>query len=233
MTDKPSKTHTSFLRRLLVAYLIDLGHNTVPRIIEATGMPRRTAQDTIKALDEIEVRVEQYNRGEYRIVNWGSINRNWIKNNFTHVCSVLSYPCYEISEICDMSYEQVVHDQSLYCAVQSLELALKLSALSRKRASEERIRDAKRLLEEQKRNESRIAALRYMYRTVGREDLERLMFELTELSIEETSTALSDPEGWASALAVCGRQYTEEPYIAPQKEMNQWRVKFLSAIQSK
>ncbi|CCO46996.1 hypothetical protein VIBNISOn1_20004 [Vibrio nigripulchritudo SOn1] len=59
------------------------------------------------------------------------------------------------------------------------------------------------------------------------------MFALTELSIEEISTTLSDPEGWASAQAVFGCQYVEEPYITPQKEMNQWRVQFLSAIQSK
>lgn len=233
MTDKPSKTQTSFLRRLLVAYLIDIGKNTVPLVMEFTGMPRRTAQDTIKALNELEIEVEQFNRGEYRINSWGAVNRNWIKNNFKHVCSVLTYPCYEIDEISDMSYEQVVHDQSLYCAAQSLKLALKLSALSRKPASDERTRDATRLVKEMNRNESRIAALRYMYRTVGREDLEQLMFELTDLSAEETSTALSDPEGWASALKVIGRQCDEEPYIAPQTEMNQWRLKFLSAIQSK
>ncbi|CCO46994.1 conserved hypothetical protein [Vibrio nigripulchritudo SOn1] len=81
MTDKPSKTQTSFLRRLLVAFLIDTGKNSVPQIIEITGMPRRTAQDTIKALNELEINVEQFNRGEYRINSWGVINRHWIKNN--------------------------------------------------------------------------------------------------------------------------------------------------------
>lgn len=233
MTDKPSKTQTSFLRRLLVAFLIDTGKNSVPLIMQTTGMPRRTAQDTIKALNELEINVEQFNRGEYRINSWGAVNRNWIKNNFLHVCSVLSYPQYEISEVSDMSYEQVVHDQTLYCATQSLELAQQLSVLSRAPESEDRTRKAKQLIKKLNSNESRIAALRHMYRTVGRDDLEQLMFELTELSSEETSTALSDPEGWASAQAVCGRQYAEEPYIAPQKEMNQWRLKFLSAIQSK
>ncbi|MGI2040165.1 helix-turn-helix domain-containing protein [Shewanella frigidimarina] len=233
MTDKPSKTQTSFLRRILVAYLIDLGKNTVPQVMEVTGMPRRTAQDTIKALNELEIEVEQYNRGKYRIKNWGAVNRSWIKNNFTHVCSVLSYPYYEISECSEMSYEQVVHDQSFYCAAQSLELDLKLAVLSRKPNTEERSRNAKQLVEEKSRNESRIAALRYMYRTVGREDLEQLMFELTDLTIEERSTALSDPEGWKLALEQAGQPYEEPPYVAPQKELNQWRVKFLSAIQSK
>ncbi|NCO46255.1 MAG: helix-turn-helix domain-containing protein, partial [Vibrio sp.] len=73
MTEKPSKTQTSFLRRLLVAYLIDTGKNTVPLVMEATGMPQRTAQDTIKALHEIEIKVEQFNRGEYRILDWGAV----------------------------------------------------------------------------------------------------------------------------------------------------------------
>ncbi len=231
MTEKPSKTQTSFLRRLLVAYLIDSGKSTVPDIMEVTGMPRRTAQDTIKALSELDIEVEHYSRGKYRINNWGAINRNWVKNNIKHVCSVLMYSHYEYSEISEMSYEQVVHDQSLYCASQSLELALKLSALSRQSSSDERTRKAKQLVKEKSRNESRIAALRYMYRTVGREDLEKLMFELTDLAIEERSTALSDPEGWKSALKLVGKPYEEVPYIAPQKELNQWRVKFLSAIQ--
>ncbi|MBD1574790.1 helix-turn-helix domain-containing protein [Vibrio sp. S17_S38] len=229
--DKPSKTQTSFLRRLLVAYLIDSGKNTVLEIMEVTGMPRRTAQDTIKALNELDIDVEQYNRGKYRINNWGAINRNWVQNNFTHVCDVLRYDHYEISEISEMSYEQVIHDQSLYCASQSLELALKLSALSRQLNSDERTRNAKQLVKDKSNNESRIAALRYMYRTVGREDLEKLMFELTDLTIEERSTALSDPESWKSALSLVGQSYEEITYIAPQKELNQWRIRFLGAIQ--
>lgn len=97
MTSKPSKTQTSFLRRLLVAYLIDNDFNTVPKIVEVTGMHRRTAQDTIKALHEIEVKIEQYSKGKYRVVDWGAVNNDWIRNKFTHVCSVLKYPCIEIS----------------------------------------------------------------------------------------------------------------------------------------
>lgn len=233
MTDKPSKTQTSFLRRVLVAYLIDLGKNTVPQIMEVTGMPRRTAQDTIKALNELEIKVDQYNRGEYRISNWGAVNRDWIENNFTHVCSVLSYAQYEISEVSDMSYEQVVHDQSLYCAAQSLDLAQQLSVLSRASESEERNRNAKRLIKKLNSNESRIAALRHMYRTVGRDDLEQLLFELTELTMEEHSTALSDPDGWKKALQIAGKMEDGESYIAPTKALTQWRIKFIEAIQSK
>lgn len=233
MTEKPSKTQTSFMRRLLVAYLIDTGKNSVPLIMEATGMPRRTAQDTIKALNELEIDVEQFNRGEYRINSWGAVNRNWIKSNFTHVCGVLSYPQYEISEVSDMSYEQAVHDQALYCAAQSLELAQQLSVLSRAPESKDRTLKAKQLIKKLNSNESRIAALRHMYRTVGRDDLEQLMFELTELTMEEHSSALSDPDGWKLALQVAGQTDEQESYVAPTKAITQWRVKFIEAIQSK
>ena len=51
-----SKTKTSFYRRLYVAWLIDSGAATsVPAIMEATGMPRRTAQDTLLALGELDI----------------------------------------------------------------------------------------------------------------------------------------------------------------------------------
>jgi hypothetical protein len=96
MNEKPSKTHTSFLRRLLVAHLIATGRNTVPLIIEATGMPRRTAQDTIKALGELEIKLEQCMRGEYLIVNWGAVDPCWIDTHLEHVCDVLNYPCCRI-----------------------------------------------------------------------------------------------------------------------------------------
>ena len=49
----PSKTKTSFYRRLYVAWLIHSETaSSVPAIMAATGMPRRTAQDTLEALAE-------------------------------------------------------------------------------------------------------------------------------------------------------------------------------------
>ena len=51
-----SKTKSSFYRRLYVAYLIDSGlASSVPALTEVTGMPRRTAQDTIAALADLDV----------------------------------------------------------------------------------------------------------------------------------------------------------------------------------
>ena len=51
-----SKTKSSFYRRLYVAWLIDSRTATsVPALVEATGMPRRTAQDTIAALADLDI----------------------------------------------------------------------------------------------------------------------------------------------------------------------------------
>ena len=51
-----SKTKSSFYRRLYVAWLID-SHiaSNVPALTEVTGMPRRTAQDTIAALADLDI----------------------------------------------------------------------------------------------------------------------------------------------------------------------------------
>lgn len=90
-----SKTKTSFYRRLYVAYLIDHGINTVPAIMSATGMPRRTAQDTISALDEIDINCKfsgANKDGKYEIVGWGAINKQWIQENIQHIKHVLMYP---------------------------------------------------------------------------------------------------------------------------------------------
>lgn len=129
-----------------------------------------------------------------------------------------------------MSYEKVVHDQSLYCASQALELSLKLSKLSKQLPSDGRVRDAKQLVKDKSNNESRIAALRNMYRIVGRKDLEQLMFELSDLTIEEISTALSDPDGWQKALEIAGQIYKEVPYTPPKNGLEQWREKFTQAL---
>lgn len=86
-----SKTKTSFYRRLYVAWLIEKGSNTVPKIIEATGMPRRTAQDTLAAIHELDIEMEN-NNGTYRIVNWGAVNKVWVGDNIQHIKHVLAYP---------------------------------------------------------------------------------------------------------------------------------------------
>ncbi len=90
-----SKTKTSFYRRLYVAHLINTGTNTVPAICEATGMHRRTAQDTIQALLELDIKCEfigEKRNGNYAILDWGPIQPKWISKNIMLVKDILQYP---------------------------------------------------------------------------------------------------------------------------------------------
>jgi len=95
-----SKTRTSFYRRLYVAWLIDSGTATsVPALMAATGMPRRTAQDTLAALAELDIdcRFEQdagerNNAGHYAIRDWGAIDREWVAAHLAQIRAVLGYP---------------------------------------------------------------------------------------------------------------------------------------------
>lgn len=95
-----SKTKSSFYRRLYVAYLIDSGvASSVPALTDVTGMPRRTAQDTIAALADLDIVCEfkqldgaRNHAGGYRIRDWGAIDRRWIDGNLQTIKTVLGYP---------------------------------------------------------------------------------------------------------------------------------------------
>ena len=95
-----SKTKTSFYRRLYVAYLIDSGvASNIPALTEATGMPRRTAQDTVSSLADLDIICEfeqeqgaRNHAGHYRIRDWGAIDRGWIEGNLQRIKAVLEYP---------------------------------------------------------------------------------------------------------------------------------------------
>ncbi|MBE7926899.1 MULTISPECIES: winged helix-turn-helix domain-containing protein [Pseudomonadaceae] len=95
-----SKTKTSFYRRLYIAWLIDSCTATsVPALMAATGMPRRTAQDTLAALADLDIdcrftqdQGERHNAGNYRIHDWGAIDPRWIERNLPQLKTVLGYP---------------------------------------------------------------------------------------------------------------------------------------------
>ena len=98
-TVEASKTRTSFYRRLYVAWLIDSGAAcNVPALMIATGMPRRTAQDTLAALAELDIDChfaqedgERNTAGHYRIRDWGPLNREWIASHLPAIKAVLGY----------------------------------------------------------------------------------------------------------------------------------------------
>jgi hypothetical protein len=95
-----SKTKTSFYRRLYVAWLIDSGSAvSVAALMEATGMPRRTAQDTLAALADLDIDCafvqhpgERNNAGYYMIRSWGATDRHWITATLPQIRSTLGYP---------------------------------------------------------------------------------------------------------------------------------------------
>ncbi|SDO07414.1 winged helix-turn-helix domain-containing protein [Vreelandella arcis] len=98
MTAPLSKTKSSFYRRLYVAYLIDQGVVSVPALMEDTGMPRRTAQDTIASLAELDIACtftkdegERHNIGRYHIQDWGAIDPHWVASHAQHLRQALGY----------------------------------------------------------------------------------------------------------------------------------------------
>lgn len=95
-----SKTKSSFYRRLYVAWLIDSQiASSVPALTEVTGMPRRTAQDTIAALADLDIVCEfeqqggaRNHAGRYQIHSWGAIDKAWIGQHLAQIKQVLGYP---------------------------------------------------------------------------------------------------------------------------------------------
>lgn len=94
-----SKTKSSFYRRLYVAHLIDSGIASMAEIMASTGMPRRTAQDTISALADLDIVCvfvqeagARNHTGRYEIRDWGAIDRRWITAHLPTIKGVLGYP---------------------------------------------------------------------------------------------------------------------------------------------
>lgn len=89
-----SKTKTSFYRRLLIAHLIDTGTDTLPKIQKEIDIPRRTAQDTINALGELDIEcsyVGALKNGHYQIDSWEPFDKKWIEKNIHSVMDTLGY----------------------------------------------------------------------------------------------------------------------------------------------
>ena len=95
-----SKTKSSFYRRLYVAWLIDTQRaSNVPALTEVTGMPRRTAQDTLAALADLDILCEFEQEdgacnhaGRYVIRSWGPIDKSWVARHVEQIKQVLNYP---------------------------------------------------------------------------------------------------------------------------------------------
>lgn len=89
-----SRTKTSFYRRLLLAHFIDNGINTVPKIMDEIDIPRRTAQDSIASLKDLDIVCSfkgALKDGEYIIESWGGISKGWVADNIDSMKSQLGY----------------------------------------------------------------------------------------------------------------------------------------------
>ncbi|AMX03571.1 helix-turn-helix domain-containing protein [Microbulbifer thermotolerans] len=87
-------------RRMLIAYLMEtMPKPNNPALEAVTGWPRRTVQDIIaKGLPGHGVRVEfvqegvRNNDGYYRLLDWGSFDRAWVRQHLEAICTVLEVP---------------------------------------------------------------------------------------------------------------------------------------------
>ncbi len=90
-----SKQKKAYLRKLYIAHLIDTERQDLRSLEEVTGMPRRTLQDSIKAMSDIGIDCcfvqdgPKHRHGYYRIVAWGDHDQVWIKTNLNAILAVL------------------------------------------------------------------------------------------------------------------------------------------------
>lgn len=132
----------------------------------------------------------------------------------------------------DMMYEQITHDQALYCATEIIEIHNKLRQLVRKKDSNERRQSAKHMDKRLSHISAKCLMLEYMYGSADRNDLKELIMQLYITSLTEATTAIADPEGWEKACSITGT--SPEPIINNIDDaIRDWRLKFLSAINAK
>lgn len=94
-----SKAALAFQRKLYLAWLISQQSHGLPSLQQATGMPRRTVQDTLKTLSDIGIQCEfeqhsgeRNNQGHYRISDWGPIDPEWVGRHADTIASALELP---------------------------------------------------------------------------------------------------------------------------------------------
>lgn len=91
-----SKASLAFHRKLYLCWLISRESHNLTSLQKATGMPRRTLQDTLKAVDDIGIQCDfaqqegaRNNQGHYLISDWGPIRPEWIAQHAAEIAIVL------------------------------------------------------------------------------------------------------------------------------------------------
>jgi hypothetical protein len=79
-----SKQKKAYCRKLYLAYCISSGRHDLHSLEAETGMPRRTLQDAIKAMDDIGIVCQfvqdgpKHRHGFYQLQDWGDHNPAWV-----------------------------------------------------------------------------------------------------------------------------------------------------------
>lgn len=100
MIQNYSKVKTSFYRKILVAYLISVGTNSVPLLLEVTSMCGRTLQKILRTLPEIDIVIGcegGVKTRTYSIQSWGMISKKDVEINMKHIINVLQESDIEIN----------------------------------------------------------------------------------------------------------------------------------------
>jgi hypothetical protein len=91
-----SKQKKAYYRKLYLALLIDGQRHDLHSLERGTGMPRRTLQDSIKAMPDIGIECEfvqdgpKHRHGYYRVVDWGDHRPEWIAQHKHDIEAVLN-----------------------------------------------------------------------------------------------------------------------------------------------
>jgi hypothetical protein len=86
------KRSKPFYRKLFVAHLIDNGCNTQEALRTRTQWNRRTVQQVINTLQDIDIILVHDGKARnriYSIKDWGAIDKKWIKDNLKNIKNVL------------------------------------------------------------------------------------------------------------------------------------------------
>ena len=95
MTAAVSKQKKAYCRKLYLAHTIGSQRHDLHSLEEETGMPRRTLQDAIKAMDDIGIQCRfvqdgpKHRHGYYQIQDWGDHDPDWIAAHLPRLMALL------------------------------------------------------------------------------------------------------------------------------------------------
>jgi len=96
MSGEASKQKKAYYRKLYLAHIISSARHDLHSLEAETGMPRRTLQDAIKAMDDIGIACHfvqdgpKHRHGYYQVGDWGDHNPQWVKENIAKLVALFS-----------------------------------------------------------------------------------------------------------------------------------------------